>query len=437
MPHDAVEAAGLDRGAGKPQLPSSSTSPFVLIDCDAGDPHIIKNGTEPIESRVEDAVGQLPVQEALALELCCGSARLAEALQTAGMQVVGVDHTYNRHAPAVTTINIDLSDTAQHESIWAWLEHPHLRFVAMSPPCGTATRAREKPGGPRPLRSEVHPEGIPSLTPHERKRVDKANIIYLLMVDVAMFCLRRGVLFVIENPSRSLMWELHIMQDLFTRTGVFDVLYDACMHGGRRLKAQRLRTNATSLRSLAVRCDGAHTHEPWATFIKGMKLFHTAEEAAFPYLFCQRMATCIVQELSLKSAPSCEHLALKFKLAEARRNNLAVAGRQHRKSPQLVREFASISHYDFDDHLNGYILEWMRTGAMPLPLTPTFAPGSLLLNVYPKEWGEADAHEQRFVARGGNSEHSGCYLRVASLLDSGVACRVVVARSWCHAGLPP
>ena len=142
-----------------------------------------------MDSRVEDVAGQKPVHEALALELCCGSARLAEALQTAGMQVVGVDHTYNRHAPTVTTINIDLSDPAQHESVWAWLGHPHLRFVAMEPPCGTATRAREKPGGPRPLRSDEHPEGIPSLTPHERRRVDKANIIYLLMFDVAVFFL--------------------------------------------------------------------------------------------------------------------------------------------------------------------------------------------------------------------------------------------------------
>ena len=134
-PRGVVEAAGLDLGTGKPQLTSSLAFPSVSIQCDKGDPTIIKDGTKVDNGSV---VERRPVQGALAVAICCGSARLSEALQTAGMQVVGIDHSYNRHAPAVTTINIDIRDVAQHDLAWAWLEHPHLRFVGMAPPAGRA-----------------------------------------------------------------------------------------------------------------------------------------------------------------------------------------------------------------------------------------------------------------------------------------------------------
>ena len=95
-PRGVVEAAGLDLGTGKPQLSSLLPLPSVSVQCDKGDPIIIKNGTNVVNGGV---VERRPVHGALAVDICCGSARLSEALQTAGMQVVGIDHSYSRHAP--------------------------------------------------------------------------------------------------------------------------------------------------------------------------------------------------------------------------------------------------------------------------------------------------------------------------------------------------
>ena len=91
------------------------------------------------------------------------------------------------------------------------------------------------------------------------------------------------------------MWELPIYQELLLHGDIFDILYDACMHGGMRRKAQRLRTNALPLRTLALRCDGGHDHLPWISYVGKMKIFNTAEETAFPHLFCQRVAVELVR----------------------------------------------------------------------------------------------------------------------------------------------
>ena len=193
------------------------------------------------------SVASAPLSRGLMLEICAGSARLSLAFRTCGFSVVGLDHSYNRFEPEALVLDVDLSDSNSHHLVWAWLRHPRLLFVAMAPPCGTSTRAREIPGGPRPLRSDKHPCGIPGLSPGEQLRVDKANTIYALCIDVAKHCLNSGILFMIDNPDRSLMWSLGLFRELLTRPTVIDVCYDACMMGGTRKKAQRLRTNVAAL----------------------------------------------------------------------------------------------------------------------------------------------------------------------------------------------
>ena len=72
-------------------------------------------------------------------------------------------------------------------------------------------------------------------------------------------------------------------------SGVYDVEYDACMHGGKRLKHQRLRTNIPELAAMAVVCDGSHSHESFGLDpITGK--FATEEEAAYAWEFCRTVA---------------------------------------------------------------------------------------------------------------------------------------------------
>ena len=100
------------------------------------------HGDAGIANPSADHHGVTPKSRGLMLEICAGSARLSRAFKTCGFNVVGLDHSYNRFVPEALVLDVDLSDADSHHLVWAWLRHPRLLFVAMAPPCGTATRAR-------------------------------------------------------------------------------------------------------------------------------------------------------------------------------------------------------------------------------------------------------------------------------------------------------
>ena len=169
-------------------------------------------------------------------------------------------------------------------------------LVHIAPPCGTASRAREIPlghgRGPRPLRSELWPLGLPGLTEADQARVDSANAIY---VRAANFCLwlreqaaKHGLLshFCVENPLRSYMWL--IPEFVRLKPQCLHIAYDVCMHGGDRDKHQVLWTSMGELKALGVSCDRSHPHRPWGHTPSGA--FATATETEYPSLFCSRFA---------------------------------------------------------------------------------------------------------------------------------------------------
>ena len=89
-----------------------------------------------------------------------------------------------------------------------------------------------------------------------------------------------------ENLARSWLWEIPPFKALLQMPGVIDINYDACMWGGRRKKAQRLRGTVAALSSMAKTSDGQHDHAPW----RGPDGFKTGEEAEYPREFCVEVA---------------------------------------------------------------------------------------------------------------------------------------------------
>ena len=86
------------------------------------------------------------------------------------------------------------------------------------------------------------------------------------------------------------MWWIPRVESLLNLAGTDDVLFDHCMHGGRRNKTARLRCHpSAAYSSLHVSCDNSHVHAPWGAKAPGQ--FYTAEEAEFPELLCERIAT--------------------------------------------------------------------------------------------------------------------------------------------------
>ena len=203
---------------------------------------------------------------------------------------------------------MDLSKTSGQTELWKLPSFPNLCFVHLSPPCGMASRARERPlpaalrakgwPEPQPLRSEEYPMSLPNLaivSLGNVARVATANKLFLLSAEICTYLCRRRIPWTLENPRRSLFWWVPEVQALMNlldvelgpracsagRKYVDDIFSQHCMHGGARDKWTRLRCYpATIFASLALSCNNDHEHKPWGA--AGPGRFYTADEARVP-----------------------------------------------------------------------------------------------------------------------------------------------------------
>ena len=238
------------------------------------------------------------------IEACCGSAILSQCVGHAGFETVAVDFEGNKHRPFVHVLKLDL----RQDSSWSFLEFVCKTRMVLhfhgAPPCGTASRARDIPmssdeHGPPPLRSELHPEGLPGLTKFWKNRVDSANAIYERMCNFCFFLNVLSITWSLENPGNSYMWMLPYFMQLAT-TAWF-VYFHSCVHGGDRKKLTGVLTTGRFLEALEGYCDGSHDHKPWGLLrTADGDQFATSTEAAYPRLLCERFATLLLLEANSK-----------------------------------------------------------------------------------------------------------------------------------------
>lgn len=202
---------------------------------------------------------------------------------------------------------MDLTKKSSRAFISTMLRTGRVAAVPMAPPCGTSSRARERPlparlkrlGVPEPkqLRSAQHPLGFPWLTGTSKLRVNLANECYTTVAIVFTLCVELAIAAFIENPANSRMWDVPCIKKLFDLPGVYFTVFHACMHGGARDKLTALLHTCPHLCRLEVRCDKQHQHQPWtiSRTIQGGWQFDTSAEAEYPLLLCSRMASALAE----------------------------------------------------------------------------------------------------------------------------------------------
>ena len=287
------------------------------------------------------------------MELCAGGAQLSASLKVLGFQSLAYDHSKNRHHKHHAVLNLDLSKGSSWPILEDLIRHHSVCYVHLAPPCGTASRARDRPLShklkaagvpePKPLRSEAHPEGLPHLEGVDLERVRSANSIYVLAVKVANLCSDMNVLCSIENPATSYFWLFPGMNDLLSR-GYSDVEFDGCMHGGSRDRLCKWRVLGHAFDPLKLKCDSTHEHKPWSmSKVDGKWVFPTAEEASYPKVLTDRVALLVLKALDL---PLPFNLQMNFE-ADTVQAQAAQAGKQPRgnKLPPLVSEFKQVHEF--------------------------------------------------------------------------------------------
>ena len=270
-------------------------------------------GPAPGWSFSRDGLCLTPLSRPFVPELFCGSGRLTASLRALGLDAWGIDWRGGKltpETPALIMINVLAPE--DQAALARLLDHPMLRFLHMAPPCGTASRARDKPvgpgrHGPPRLRSEEFPLGLPTLSrdhPELVPRVQAANTIYIMCANAARICRDRNIAWSLENPRESYMWWVPEVAKLIGHSDVDFVRFQNCAFGGQRPKWSSLLHFPKGIFSdLARVCPGegpAHRHAPWG---ESEGKFATSLETVYPSELCSAMAKCLVKFLRFTPCP--------------------------------------------------------------------------------------------------------------------------------------
>lgn len=231
--------------------------------------------------------------------------------------MLAIDFEFNRHTPKVSLISLDLTQSHAQDQVLSMLYHLRPLSIHLGLPCGTCSRAREralpanlrgKCKAPQPLRDENNLMGFPWLTGSNLAKVQSANQLYEFAIRLLMICWELGTIPSIENPTRSWLWGVLLHLVLATNNDRFiawfkalhKTSFHACMHGSQRNKQTSLLAPDGVYNDLEAACDNNHPHLPWDIKPSGRGLtFATADEAAYPTVLCNRMASLLKTQAEL------------------------------------------------------------------------------------------------------------------------------------------
>jgi hypothetical protein len=289
------------------------------------------------------------------LEICCGSAKLSLHMRMRGFQVLPVDWMQNKHESRLPFVKIDLLCPLQASILEDLIDKGDILFVWAAVPCGTCSRAREipLPGGPRPLRSESFPEGLPNLRPADFERVQKANLIYAHVARILQRVIDRGGYVAVENPKNSYLWLLPWYKELINVEGFSDTEFQHCRWNPElpgRPKWTKIRSNVPQLGRMAGRCTLGHVHLPWGRDAAGN--FATAGESEYPSGMAEETSHCFAaaaQQKGLNLIEQEQFESIQHSVPHRKRRAVAAKQPRGRILPPVMSEFRHTEYMSLDE----------------------------------------------------------------------------------------
>ena len=268
--------------------------------------------------------------------------------------MLSVDHIVLPEAKAPITV-LDLTCQPHQTILLDIVASRTPDYLHFGLPCGTASRARDKPvaqslqrmGAPNPpqLRSAQFPLGNPAIPADSinRIRLAKANALYQFALKLLLLVMGTPCVVSFENPARSWFWAAMTALILQWRkpslttfwNSLIDVEFDTCCHGGSRKKLTRWKSTAGIFDKLRKFCAGDHEHEPYQVRWNGSHwAFDTASEAAYPSTLCRTIAELLQSHVTTLGKSLCHPQPI-------RHLTLAMQHRQHRRRKALISEYSS------------------------------------------------------------------------------------------------
>ena len=172
------------------------------------------------------------------------------------------------------------------------LDHGHF-----APPCRTLTMARrsDEHGEVPVLRSEERPEGWGD------DDTKQANEMIVRMVTLCLRLMARGATFSIENPWRSFIWLLKVMQRLMRAKGAELLCLHQCAYGASSRKETGILTTAPWMKLVRRLCHETRPHLHATTlagkawdYVEDRWVWRTSLAAEYPCGLCLAWAKALV-----------------------------------------------------------------------------------------------------------------------------------------------
>ena len=163
-----------------------------------------------------------------------------------------------------------------------------------APPCASFSRARLRPGGPKPVRTPRAFDGLPRLDPAQQHELDTSEAMRERSRELLALVASRGGAVVLENPSSSLTWLSPRMTSWVSACAPVLTNVAACTHGRDVYKAWLFASNVPDMVRIASDCPRPpHTHPPLA----GKRLpdgsFATRQTAQYPLTLAQALVSVL------------------------------------------------------------------------------------------------------------------------------------------------
>ena len=240
------------------------------------------------------------------LHLFAGRSRagdVAEALSRLGWTCVDVDILRKD----------DKDQDVLCDAAWArWtsrLKSGEFGFVLAGTPCSSFSATRNHPGGPPPVRSAQHIEGLPTLRGAHKEEVRKANVLAARTAEACDIVASLGGGFAVENPEpredQPSLFRMPALKALASKHGAKMASFDQCMYGSPSTKPTSILYHRGGFVLLRDRCNHPRRwrQDPEGNWIKTAhdsiwgkregEEWASRAAAQYPPALCTALAKCI------------------------------------------------------------------------------------------------------------------------------------------------
>ena len=159
-------------------------------------------------------------------------------------------------------VGFDMACDAQFSNLCQLASSGLVGAMIAAPPCSAFSRARLRPGGPRPVRTPGYPAGLPNLSDRQRAELDSSALLHSRTRTALALVAARGGLILLENPSSSLLWLDPSVQAWLSVHAPFSAHVAACAHGVNLAKAWVFWANQPVVEAFASVCTHSSGFHP-------------------------------------------------------------------------------------------------------------------------------------------------------------------------------